>query len=101
MTFRELCSKEIVQLSDGVCLGRADDLELDPSAARITALLLFGQPKLFGLLGREETLTIPWEEIERIGVDAILVRTSLPPPEPKKTGFWVRLRHWLDGGNFS
>lgn len=30
MTFRELCAKEVVQLSNGACLGRADDLELDP-----------------------------------------------------------------------
>ena len=28
MKFRELCTKEIVQLSNGACLGRADDLEL-------------------------------------------------------------------------
>ena len=101
MTFRELCTKEIVQLSDGACLGRADDLELDPATARVTSLLLFGQPRLFGLMGRDETLTIPWTEIERIGVDAILVRTSLPKTEPQRQGFWAKLRHWLDGGNFS
>ena len=29
MTFRELCSKEVVQLKEGACLGRVDDLELD------------------------------------------------------------------------
>ena len=101
MTFRELCTKEIVQLSDGACLGRADDLELDPATAQITSLLLFGQPRLFGLMGRDETLTIPWTEIERIGVDAILVHTSLPKTEPQRHGFWAKLRHWLDGGNFS
>ena len=27
MTFRELCTKEVVQLKDGACLGRVDDLE--------------------------------------------------------------------------
>ena len=97
MTFRELCSKEIVQLSDGVCLGRADDLELDPATAQITSLLLFGQPHLFGLLGRDETLTVPWSEIERIGVDAILVRTCLAQPEPKHEGFFSKLHRWLSG----
>ncbi len=96
MTFRELCSKEIVQLQNGACLGRADDLELDPATAQIQSLLLFGQPHFFGLLGRDETLTIPWKEIERIGVDAILVNTSLPQPEPKKQGIFARLRHWLN-----
>ena len=67
MTFRDLCTKEIVQLQNGVCLGKADDLEFDPQTAEITSLQLLGQPRLFGLMGREETLTIPWHEIERIG----------------------------------
>ena len=35
MTFRELCTKEVVQLKDGACLGRVDDLELDEASARI------------------------------------------------------------------
>ena len=59
MTFRELCAKEVVQLSNGACLGRADDLELDPQTAQVRSLLLLGRPHLFGLLGRDETLTIP------------------------------------------
>jgi len=97
MTFRELCAKEIVQLSNGACLGKADDLELDPQTAQIQSLQLLGRPRFFGLLGRDATLTIPWEEIDKIGVDAVLVRTELPPPEPKNASFWQTLRHWLDG----
>lgn len=97
MTFRELCAKEVVQLSNGACLGKADDLELDPQTAQIQSLQLLGRPRFFGLLGRDATLTIPWEEIDKIGVDAVLVRTELPPPEPKPSSFWQTLRHWLDG----
>ena len=97
MTFRELCAKEVVQLSNGACLGKADDLELDPQTAQIQCLQLLGRPRCFGLLGRDATLTIPGEEIDKIGVDAVLVRTELPPPEPKNASFWQTLRHWLDG----
>lgn len=97
MTFRELCAKEVVQLSNGACLGKADDLELDPQTAQIQSLQLLGRPRFFGLLGRDATLTIPWEQIDKIGVDAVLVRTELPPPEPKSASFWQTLRHWLDG----
>ena len=97
MTFRELCAKEVVQLSNGACLGKADDLELDPQTAQIQSLQLLGRPRFFGLLGRDATLTIPWEEIDKIGVDAVLVLTELPPPEPKTASFWQTLRHWLDG----
>ena len=74
MTFRELCAKEVVQLSNGACLGRADDLELDPQTAQVRSLLLLGRPHLFGLLGREEDTVIPWEDIQVIGEDTILVR---------------------------
>ena len=81
MTIRELCEKEVVQLEQGVCLGRADDLAFDPATAR-----------LFGLLGREENLTIPWQEIETIGTDAVLVHTQLPSAAPSKPGLWQSLR---------
>ena len=94
MTFRELCSKEVVQLKDGACLGRVDDVELD---ARIESRLLLGRPRLFGLLGRDETLTIPWADIERIGLDAILVRTDIPAPPPSHGGLLDKLHQWLNG----
>lgn len=97
MTFRELCSKEVVQLKDGACLGRVDDLELDADTARIGSLLLLGRPRLFGLLGRDETLTIPWADIERIGLDAILVRTDIPAPQPSHGGLLDKLHQWLNG----
>ena len=86
MTIRELCEKEVVQLEQGVCLGRADDLAFDPATARL-------QSRQFGLLGRDESLTIPWQEIETIGADAILVHTALPeaPPQPEKPAFWRKL----------
>ena len=97
MTFRELCSKEVVQLKDGACLGRVDDVELDADTARIGSLLLLGRPRLFGLLGRDETLTIPWADIERIGLDAILVRTNIPAAPPSRGGLLDKLRQWLNG----
>ncbi len=94
MTIRELCEKEIVQLEQGVCLGRADDLELDPETAQLKSLVLLGRPRLFGLLGREESLVIPWAEIHTIGTDAVLVHTALPEaPQPVKGhGLWQQLR---------
>ena len=92
MTIRELCEKEVVQLEQGVCLGRADDLAFDPATARLQSLILLGRPRLFGLLGREENLTIPWQEIETIGPAAVLVPTQLPSAAPSKPGLWQSLR---------
>ena len=81
-----------MQLGQGVCLGRADDLAFDPATARLQSLILLGRPRLFGLLGREENLTIPWQEIETIGTDAVLVHTQLPSAAPSKPGLWQSLR---------
>ena len=92
MTIRELCEKEVVQLEQGACLGRADDLAFDPATARLQILILLGRPRLFGLLCREENLTIPWQEIETIGTDAVLVHTQLPSAAPSKPGLWQSLR---------
>ena len=89
VTIRELCEKEVVQLEQGVCLGRADDLEFDPATAQPQSLILLGRPRLLGLLGRDESLTIPWQEIETIGTDAILVHTAVPAAPH---GFWQQLR---------
>ena len=92
MKFRELCTKEIVQLSNGACLGRADDLELDPATAQVKSLLLLGQPHLFGLLGRDETLVIPWTDIETLGVDALQIRPELTEPEIFREFSCIRVR---------
>ena len=83
VTIRELCEKEVVQLEQGVCLGRADDLEFDPATAQLQSLIL---------LGRDESLTIPWQEIETIGTDAILVHTAVPAAPAAPHGFWQQLR---------
>lgn len=94
MTFRELSKKEVVQLKEGACLGRIDDMVIDPQTAKVEKLLMLGRPKLFGLLGRGETLVIDWDEIQKIGADALLVNTELPEDgaqEAKKPGLLERL----------
>lgn len=94
MTFRELSKKEVVQLKEGACLGKIDDLVIDPEQAKIEKLLMLGRPRLFGLLGRDETLVIEWDDIEKIGADALLVTTELPEDsarEEKKPGLLDRL----------
>lgn len=94
MTFRELSKKEVVQLKEGACLGRIDDMVIDPETARVEKLLMLGRPKLFGLLGRGESLVIDWDEIQKIGANAILVNTPLPEEnaqEAKKPGLLGRL----------
>lgn len=91
MTLRQLCKKDVVQLGSGTKLGRADDLELEVSSARVRGLVLRGRPRWFGLLGHEEDLMIAWQEIETIGEDVILVNCPLPEPvqKPAGEGIWA------------
>ena len=70
----ELRYKEVINTRDGARLGSVDDLEIDVENACITALVVYGRLRLFGLLGREEDTVIAWEQIELVGDDTVLVR---------------------------
>lgn len=83
MTLAELCKKDVIQVGQGANLGRADDLRFNLQTAKIEGLVLFGRPKLFGLMGREEDVFIPWDEVETVGADVILVHTELPAGAPR------------------
>ena len=75
--FRE---KEVVNVADGRKLGYVGELEFDVCDGRITAIVIPGKAGFCGL-GAKESIVIPWEKIERIGEDVILVNaTSLLPP---------------------
>ena len=64
--------KDVVN-TQGVRLGFVGDVELDTQNAALTAIVIYGKYRLFGLFGREEDTVIPWENIEVIGEDTILV----------------------------
>ena len=74
--YGELEQKEILSMADGSRIGCADHLLVDLEKAQVKALVVCGRLRWFGLLGRQPDLTIPWEDIEIIGEDAILVKTA-------------------------
>ena len=71
----DLRQKEVISINDGKRLGYPSDFELDLSDGRILSLLI---PRYCGFFGwrRAEDLIIPWNKIECIGEDAILVRIT-------------------------
>ena len=72
-TLEELKEKEIVNLNDGKCFGFADDVLIDCETRKTVALIIYGKLKFFGILGREEDISVSWDKIETIGEDTVLV----------------------------
>jgi len=80
----DLRNKEIINTFDGCRMGHVCDVEIDTCDGRVTALIVFGASKCFGLLGREEDIRIRWDEIEVIGDEIILVCVKHDRERPPK-----------------
>ncbi|MBE6886151.1 MAG: YlmC/YmxH family sporulation protein [Oscillospiraceae bacterium] len=73
----ELYNRTVININDGKRVGTVSDLMVDTKTAIITALILPGKHKMMGILGREEDISIPWEQIRVFGKDSILVDLPL------------------------
>lgn len=82
----DMREKEVISISDGTRIGFVSDIEIDTVTASLTALIVYGKPKLFGLLGREEDVIIPWQNVKLIGDDTVLVDYRIEYKERKKRG---------------
>ncbi len=83
----ELRNKQVVCIKDGRVLGYISDIELDTEKGTLTSLIIYGRPKALGLIGREEDIIIPFENIEVIGPETVLVNCemlSVSAPARKK-----------------
>lgn len=68
--------KEVIDIGSGDRYGFAGDLEFEADSGTIEAVVVLGRLRLWGLLGREEDIVIPWHCIRRIGEDTVLVDGS-------------------------
>ena len=69
----ELRRKEVINIRDGCRLGFVGDVEVRVPEGQVAALIVFGPCRFFGLFGRGEEYYLPWECIQRIGDDIILI----------------------------
>ena len=74
----DLRNKQVVCVKDGCVLGFVSDVELDTTNGSLTSIIIFGRLRFFGLLGREEDIVIPWNDIKVIGNETVLVNTEPP-----------------------
>ena len=80
VSFSDLKCKDVINVCDGARLGRICDIELeicDCNDARMTAIILPGPCRFFGIIRSDEELVISCRCITKIGDDVILV--DLPP----------------------
>ncbi len=73
----ELRNRQVVCVKNGCVLGYVSDIELDTDTGTLTAIIIYGKPKLFGVLGHENDIIIPWDEIVVIGNETVLVSTEV------------------------
>ena len=70
--------KEVINICDGARLGFVCDVEFDICTGHITAIIVPGPCKYFGLFGRMDDFVIRWCDIDKIGEDIILVNFVCP-----------------------
>lgn len=89
-TLRDICRRNVINLEKGIVIGTVDDIVFDEATSRIEALLIYGRSRLFGLLGRDSDVRIPWTEIISFGRDVIMVSTPVAEeaPKPPRVRFW-------------
>lgn len=75
-TFSELRRKEVINVCDGARLGCISDLELDDCNGAISAIIVPGPSRFWGILRSSEELVIPYSSIKKIGDDVILVEIT-------------------------
>lgn len=76
MKIADLKNKEIINAADGSRMGFLADVDINLQDGRLEALVLQRPSGLFGWMGKERELMIPWRMIEKIGQDTILVSVS-------------------------
>lgn len=87
----DLRSKEVISAVDGARLGTIDDVVVDIKTARIAAVVIYNRSFPFWILKTRDDFLIPWEKIELIGEDAVIVSCKVPGQRKnprKRLFFW-------------
>ena len=79
---RDLRCKEVINISDGCRLGFVSDVDIRIPEGQVIAIVVNGPCRFFGLFGRGEEFYIPWECIQRIGDDIILIDKPFQRRDP-------------------
>lgn len=69
----EFQAKDVVNVVDGSKLGKVSDLEIDTSTGKIISVLVQPSLRFSGFFSNNNTVTIPWNQIIKIGGEVVIV----------------------------
>lgn len=73
----DLRLREVVNVVDGRRLGAIKDIDIDLDEGMIRAIIVPGESRMFSMFGgRTDDLYVPWENIQKVGIDVILVEVE-------------------------
>lgn len=65
--------KEVINIKDGKILGFVIDVQADFENGEIRSIVVARTGKIFNTINSKTNVTVPWENIRKIGEDVILV----------------------------
>lgn len=89
-SLEDLKEKDVINVCNGENLGYVDDIQLETNTSAIKSLIIYGKPKYFGLFGAKENYLIPFERIQLIGKDVILVSLNFNDKKNNMTEFYIK-----------
>ena len=86
----DLRRKEVISAVDGVRIGFVDDVIVETKTSCVVAFVIFNRLFPFGIFKNGTDYIIPWENIQLIGEDAVIISCKTPKPckNPKKRLFF-------------
>ena len=90
-TVTELRYKEVINVCSGHRLGYVSDIQVNVRNGHVVAIIVPGPCKFFGFFGRDDDYIIPWECINQIGDDLILISIKddqYTKCKQKKNSWW-------------
>lgn len=80
----DLKDKQVVSLKDGCVIGFLCDAEINTLSGKIVSIIVSCKSRGFSILSRNDEYVIPWDSIEVIGNDSILVNFEIPHHTERK-----------------
>lgn len=81
----EMREKQVVCIKTGEVIGFIGDIEVDTCSGKLVSIIAYGRRGCLGF-GKYEEFKIPWDCIEVIGSDTVLVNYEIPELRARQKG---------------